>query len=46
MMPVATAPNTIAFSTGHIQVSDMMKTGLVLNLVSIGLLVFWVMANR
>jgi solute carrier family 13 (sodium-dependent dicarboxylate transporter), member 2/3/5 len=39
MMPVATAPNTIAFASGHFRAGEMMKTGLVVNLVSIGILV-------
>ena len=42
MMPVATAPNTIAFSTGHIRVRDMMKTGLLLNVMSIIVLVLMI----
>ena len=42
MMPVATAPNTIAFSTGHIRARDMMKVGFFLNIVSITVLVLLV----
>jgi sodium-dependent dicarboxylate transporter 2/3/5 len=35
MFPVATPPNAIVFSSGHMKVKDMMKAGLVLNIVSI-----------
>ncbi len=35
MFPVATPPNAIVFSSGHMNVKDMMKAGLVLNIVSI-----------
>ena len=35
MLPVATAPNTIAFSTGHIRVSEMAATGFFTNLAAI-----------
>ncbi len=33
MLPVATPPNAIVFGTGHIQQSEMLKVGLVLNMV-------------
>jgi sodium-dependent dicarboxylate transporter 2/3/5 len=35
MFPVATPPNAIVFSSGQMKVKDMMKAGLVLNIVSI-----------
>jgi sodium-dependent dicarboxylate transporter 2/3/5 len=35
MFPVATPPNAIVFSSGQMKVSDMMKAGIVLNIVSI-----------
>jgi len=38
MMPVATPPNSIVFASGHLKVSDMVKAGFVLNLVSITLI--------
>jgi len=41
MMPVATAPNTIVFGTGRVKVSQMMLTGLFLNLVAIALLTLY-----
>lgn len=35
MFPVATPPNAIVFSSGQMKVKDMMRAGLVLNIVSI-----------
>jgi sodium-dependent dicarboxylate transporter 2/3/5 len=35
MFPVATPPNAIVFSSGQMNVKDMMKAGIVLNIVSI-----------
>ncbi|XP_013922741.1 PREDICTED: solute carrier family 13 member 5 [Thamnophis sirtalis] len=35
MLPVATPPNAIVFSYGHIRVSDMVKTGIVMNIIGI-----------
>ncbi|XP_078411084.1 Na(+)/dicarboxylate cotransporter 3-like [Cetorhinus maximus] len=35
MLPIATAPNAIAFSTGHLQVKDMLKAGLLMNILGI-----------
>ena len=35
MLPVATAPNAVVFSSGKIPISDMARTGLGLNLISI-----------
>jgi solute carrier family 13 (sodium-dependent dicarboxylate transporter), member 2/3/5 len=35
MFPVATPPNAIVFSSGYIRMKDMMKAGLVLDVVSI-----------
>ncbi|XP_072909181.1 Na(+)/citrate cotransporter-like isoform X2 [Hemitrygon akajei] len=35
MLPVATPPNAIVFSYGHLRVSDMVKAGFVLNLIGV-----------
>ena len=33
MLPVATAPNTIVFSSGHVHSNQMAKEGFILNLI-------------
>ncbi|XP_075071421.1 Na(+)/dicarboxylate cotransporter 3 [Mixophyes fleayi] len=38
MLPVSTPPNSIAFSTGHLMVKDMAKTGLLMNVMGVLLL--------
>ena len=35
MLPVATPPNAIIFGTGKVQIKDMVKTGLLLNLIGV-----------
>ncbi|XP_038670711.1 solute carrier family 13 member 2-like [Scyliorhinus canicula] len=35
MLPVATPPNSIVFSYGYLKVSDMAKTGVVVNLIGV-----------
>ncbi|XP_007554402.2 solute carrier family 13 member 5 [Poecilia formosa] len=35
MLPVATPPNAIVFSYGHLKVADMAKTGIVMNIIGI-----------
>lgn len=35
MMPVATPPNAIVFASGRLRIADMVKAGLILNLVGI-----------
>ncbi len=44
MLPVATPPNAIVFGTGHVQQSEMIKVGFVLNILCIfiiSLFVYW-----
>ncbi|MBC8237789.1 MAG: SLC13/DASS family transporter [Helicobacteraceae bacterium] len=46
MLPIATAPNAIAMASGAVHVSNMIRYGVILNLVGIGLIVliaqfFW-----
>ncbi len=38
MMPVATPPNAIVFASGRVSISDMVRAGLLLNLVGIPLI--------
>uniref|UniRef100_A0A4W3J7Z9 Solute carrier family 13 member 3 n=2 Tax=Callorhinchus milii TaxID=7868 RepID=A0A4W3J7Z9_CALMI len=35
MLPAATPPNSIAFATGHLKVMDMVKAGIVMNVIGI-----------
>lgn len=35
MLPVATPPNAIVFSYGHLRVSDMVKTGIMMNVIGV-----------
>ncbi len=39
MMPISTPPNAIVFASGHIKIRDMMRAGVLLNIVSILILV-------
>ena len=41
MLPMATPPNAIVFASGHIKVKDMARTGILLNLISIALLILF-----
>ncbi|XP_040494356.1 solute carrier family 13 member 3 isoform X3 [Ursus maritimus] len=38
MLPVSTPPNSIAFASGHLLVKDMVRTGLLMNLLGVLLL--------
>ncbi len=42
MLPVATPPNAIVFASGEVKMKDMIKTGFVINLMSIVLITFFV----
>uniref|UniRef100_UPI00398E54B2 Na(+)/dicarboxylate cotransporter 3-like n=1 Tax=Pristiophorus japonicus TaxID=55135 RepID=UPI00398E54B2 len=35
MLPISTPPNSIAFATGHLKVKDMVKSGIVMNILGI-----------
>ena len=39
MLPMATPPNAIVFASGYIKVHQMARAGVILNLISVGLLV-------
>lgn len=46
MLPVATPPNAVVFGSGYLQISDMVKKGIVLNVISIALVtifVYWIL---
>jgi solute carrier family 13 (sodium-dependent dicarboxylate transporter), member 2/3/5 len=40
-LPMGTPPNAIVFSSGYIKLKDMLKAGLVLNIISIILITFF-----
>jgi sodium-dependent dicarboxylate transporter 2/3/5 len=42
MLPVATPPNAIVFGSGYIRIKDMVKTGLVMNLIGLVLIIILV----
>jgi len=39
MLPMATPPNAIVFASGFIEVKDMVKAGILLNLVAVLILI-------
>lgn len=46
MMPMGTPPNAIVFASGHIRMKEMMKAGLVMNIIAIILIVifcYWIL---
>ncbi len=42
MSPIATPPNAIVFASGHIRIQDMVKAGLLLNVVSV--VIIWIIS--
>jgi len=42
MLPVATPPNAIVFSSGHIKIGEMMRAGFIINIISIFLILLFV----
>ncbi len=40
MLPVATPPNAVVFGSGHLKISDMVKSGLWMNILSIIMITF------
>ncbi|MCB0647887.1 MAG: SLC13/DASS family transporter [Saprospiraceae bacterium] len=42
MLPVATPPNAVVFSSGHLRIPDMIKAGLFMNIASIILLFIYI----
>lgn len=43
MMPAGTPPNAIAYSSGYVRIADMIKAGLVLNIIGALLITTFVM---
>jgi len=41
MLPVATPPNAIVFSSGRFDISQMARTGLILNIIMIAVITLW-----
>ncbi len=41
MLPMATPPNAIVFASGFIKVKEMTRAGIILNLISIAILIFY-----
>jgi sodium-dependent dicarboxylate transporter 2/3/5 len=41
MLPMGTPPNAIVFASGHIKLGQMLKTGLIMNLIAIVLIVLF-----
>jgi sodium-dependent dicarboxylate transporter 2/3/5 len=41
MLPMATPPNAIVFASGYVKVNQMVRAGIVLNLIAVGLLILY-----
>ena len=42
MLPVATPPNAVVFSSGYLKMQDMVRAGFLMNLISIVILTIYV----
>jgi sodium-dependent dicarboxylate transporter 2/3/5 len=40
-LPMATPPNAIVFASGYVKVNEMVKAGIVLNAIAVGLLILY-----
>jgi sodium-dependent dicarboxylate transporter 2/3/5 len=41
MLPMATPPNAIVFASGYVKVNEMVKAGVILNVIAVGLLILY-----
>ena len=41
MLPMATPPNAIVFASGYVKVSEMVRAGIILNVLAVGLLILY-----
>jgi sodium-dependent dicarboxylate transporter 2/3/5 len=41
MLPMATPPNAIVFASGYVKVNEMVKAGIILNMIAVGLLILY-----
>ena len=41
MLPMATPPNAIVFASGYIKVNQMVRAGVILNILAVGLLIMY-----
>jgi sodium-dependent dicarboxylate transporter 2/3/5 len=41
MLPMATPPNAIVFASGYVKVNQMVRAGIILNLIAVGLLILY-----
>ena len=41
MLPMATPPNAIVFASGYVKVNQMVRAGVLLNILAVGLLILY-----